>query len=179
VVPSGSQGGAALENLQGEGLRLGIVSDTHGHVLFAREAVRMLESLGAQAVLHCGDIGSPEVVALFGAWPAHFVFGNVDLDAARLRQAIQECGHTCHERFGTLELAGCRLAFLHGDDERLLRETIAGGRYDLVCHGHTHVARQEQVGRTLVVNPGALYRATPHRIAIVDLPSLEVISIPL
>jgi predicted phosphodiesterase len=60
-----------------------------------------------------------------------------------------------------------------------LRETIAGGQYDLVCHGHTHVARQETVGRTLVVNPGALYRANPHRFALVDLPALEVTSIAL
>src|SRR5437763_1587538 len=35
-------------------MRLGIVSDTHAQVANTREAVRMLESLDVQAVLHCG-----------------------------------------------------------------------------------------------------------------------------
>ena len=70
-------------------MRLGIVSDTHGQVLFARNAVRMLESLDVDLVIHCGDIGSPEVVALFSDWPTHFVFGNVDLETQRLRSAIE------------------------------------------------------------------------------------------
>ena len=55
---------------------IGIVSDTHGHVEFARPAMRMLESCQVELVIHCGDIGSPEIVELFAPWPAHFVFGN-------------------------------------------------------------------------------------------------------
>jgi hypothetical protein len=35
------------------------------------------------------------------------------------------------------------------------------------------VAKQEHCGRTLVLNPGALYRATPHSIAVVELPTLR------
>ena len=35
------------------------------------------------------------------------------------------------------------------------------------------------VGETLVLNPGALYRANPHSIAVVELPSLEATIVPL
>ncbi len=160
---------------------LGVVSDTHGHVQYARNGVRMLESFGVAAVLHCGDIGSETIVPLFAAWPTHFVFGNVDVGdtADELRAAIERAGQTCHDRFGSIELAGAKIALLHGDDERLLTRTIANGVHAIVCHGHTHVPRREHIGRTLVLNPGALYRATPHTIAIVELPSLKSEIVPL
>ncbi len=157
--------------------RIGIISDTHGQVEYTRSALRIMESLQPQAVIHCGDIGSTQIVPLFAAWPTHFVFGNVDDDAHGLRRVMGECGQTCHERFGRLELLGVRIAFLHGDDWQLLEQTIAGGEWDLVCHGHTHRRREERVGKTLVLNPGAIYRANPHTFAVVDLPLLEVTSV--
>jgi putative phosphoesterase len=158
---------------------VGVVSDTHGHVELTRPAVRMLESREVELVIHCGDIGSPEIVALFERWPTHFVFGNVDTPPARLRQAIEAAGQTCHERFGSLELGGKRIAFLHGDDDARLRTVIGSGEYDLVCYGHTHLAEQHRSGTTLVVNPGALYRARPHSLAIARLPQLEITHITL
>jgi hypothetical protein len=158
---------------------IGVVSDTHGHVEFTRPAVRMLESCQVECVIHCGDIGSEQIVALFERWPTHFVFGNVDTAGARLRLAIEAAGQTCHDRFGVLETDGRRIAFLHGDDTALLQGTIAGGQYDLVCYGHTHVAEQHQAGDTLVLNPGALYRASPHSLAVVRLPQLEIAHVAL
>jgi hypothetical protein len=133
----------------------------------------MLSALDVEAVLHCGDIGSPEIVPLFAAWPTHFVFGNVDYDAAQLEQAIRKAGQHCHHRFGDLTLGGRRIALVHGDDYAALAGAIEGGRFDLVCTGHTHIAKQQQRGKTLVLNPGALYRAQPHTMAIVDLEKLE------
>ncbi|HUY34989.1 MAG TPA: YfcE family phosphodiesterase [Pirellulales bacterium] len=153
-------------------MRIGVVSDTHGQVRHTRNAARMLESLEVALVIHCGDIGSAAVVELFAPWPTHFVFGNVD-DPSVLREAIRDAGQTCHDRFGQIEIAGRRIAFLHGDDARLLNETTAGGEWDMVCHGHTHVARQARHGRTLLLNPGAVYRASPHTIACVELPQVE------
>ena len=158
-------------------IRIGVVSDTHGQTAFTRAAVQMLEAFNPALVLHCGDIGSVEIVALFAAWPTHFVLGNVDYDAHKLEAAINICGQTSHGRFGDLEVGGVRIAFMHGDDESLLSATIESAKYDLVCHGHTHVAHQRHEGRTLVLNPGALYRANPHTFAVVELPSREVTSL--
>jgi uncharacterized protein len=103
----------------------------------------------------------------------------VDTDETRLRKAIRAAGLHCHDRFGELELAGCKIAFLHGDDNPRLRSAVASGDYDLVCQGHTHVARQQQFGRTTLLNPGALYRANPHTLAVVELPGLEILSVPV
>lgn len=160
-------------------VRLGIISDTHGHAELTRPAVRLFESLGVETVLHAGDIGSAEVIALFAAWPTHFVFGNCDDDQAALRSAIEAAGQTCHGDFGDLELAGVRIALLHSHDRRRFRETCDSGDYRLVCYGHTHVAAIDHRGETLVVNPGAIYRASPHSIAIVDLPDVKATVIEL
>jgi putative phosphoesterase len=158
---------------------IGVVSDTHGQVVLARAAVQMLESLKVERVLHCGDIGSTEIVSLFAAWPTHFVFGNVDYDRASLKAAVAVAGQTWHDRFGVVEYEGRRIALLHGDDTRRLDETIECGHYDLVCHGHTHVAANRRVGKTLVLNPGAVFRANPHTIAVVELPALESTIVPI
>lgn len=158
---------------------IGVVSDTHGHMDFARCAARMLQGFELAAVVHCGDIGSADIVGVFGAWPTHFVFGNVDRPPDALRGAIAAAKQTCHERFGQLELADRRIAFLHGDDAERLSATVHSGQYDLVCYGHTHLAEQHRVVNTLVLNPGALYRANPHSLAIVDLVKLDATHIPL
>lgn len=158
---------------------VGIVSDTHGHLEFTHPAVRMLASFAVEQVLHCGDIGTPAIVDCFEAWPTHFVLGNCDSDDARWRQVIEGAGQTFHGRFGELELAGRRIALLHGDDGRKFQDTIASGQFDLVCYGHTHLAEQHRAGKTLVLNPGALFRANPHSLAIADLRTMEVTHVNL
>ena len=158
-------------------MQIAVVSDTHGHVEYTRQAIRVLETLEIDAVLHCGDIGSPAIVPLFAPWPAHFVFGNVDDDD--LRWTIEKAGQTCHGRFGAVELGGRSIAFLHSDDTARLVETIDSQQFDLVCYGHTHRAEHHRQDRTLVLNPGALYRATPHSFAVVDLSSMDVTPVTL
>jgi len=160
-------------------MRLGVVSDTHGSVRNTLQAVTLLEQYDVSAVLHCGDIVSAGIVPLFTEWPTHFVFGNCDSETADLRLAMEEAGQFCHGRFGSLDLDGKRVAFLHGDDAERLRETIALGKYDLVCYGHTHRHEFHHEGDTLVLNPGALYRASPHSFAVVDLATMAVTHVPL
>jgi len=157
---------------------LGIVSDSHDHLANTRGAVRMLESLAVELVIHCGDIGSADIVSMFASWTTHFVLGNVDYEG-KLQSAIEAAGQTLHGRFGSLQLEGKRIAFLHGDNERQLNQAISDGQWDLVCHGHTHEARCEHVGNTLVLNPGAIYRAHPLTIAVIELPSMEATSVPI
>ena len=154
-------------------MRLGVVSDTHGDVYLTRQVARVFEAAEVDAVLHCGDIGTPEVVQLFDPWPAHFVLGNVDREAV-LRPAIEASGKVCHGRFAALEWEGRHIALLHGDDGRRLAQAVRREGWDLVCHGHTHTAALVQEGDTLVLNPGALVRTHRPSVALVDLPSLRV-----
>lgn len=160
-------------------MRLGIVSDSHGHVQLTRPAITMLESLEVDRVLHCGDVGSTEIAPMFAAWPTDFVFGNCDYNHAELRDSIQAAGHTCHGEFGELEIEGCRIALLHSHDQRRFQQVTTSDEYDLVCYGHTHIAAIEEQGTTMILNPGALYRANPHSLAVIDLPARQASIISL
>ncbi len=154
------------------GERLGIVSDTHGHLQYTQNAIRMLESLEVDRVLHCGDIGTAEVVKQFAPWPTYFVFGNCDYDHESLRQAITAQGSICCDEFASLTIDGVRIALLHSHDRQRFQHALNSGEYDLVCYGHTHVAAVDRHGETVAVNPGAIYRASPHSLAIVELPEI-------
>ena len=160
-------------------MRLGIISDSHGHVMNTLAAARMLESLDVEAMLHCGDIGTPQIPPLLAAWKVQYVFGNCDYELDELERAIRAAGHTCHQQFGDIELGGRRIALLHSHDARRFREVKTSGNYDLVCYGHTHIAEQHREGATLVLNPGALYRANPHTLAIVELDTMEATIVPV
>jgi uncharacterized protein len=158
-------------------MKIGILSDTHGEVQCTQQAINVLTQLGVSLLIHCGDIGS-ETIPVCRGMRTHFVPGNID-DPKQLRQVITDPQHTFHDRMGTLEIEGRRVAFLHGHDVKLLRSTIHSGEWDLVCHGHTHAFSSNMEGKTLVVNPGALARTSHPSLAVVELPSLEVTQIPL
>jgi uncharacterized protein len=158
-------------------MKIGVLSDTHGEIAATQHAIGMLHRQGVDLIIHCGDVGTEVVPALHGL-KAHFVCGNMD-DPHVLREAMQEPTHTLHEPLGELEVEGRRIAFLHGHDVRLLQQTIHSGAWDLVCHGHTHMFSQAKEGETVVLNPGAVSRATQPSVAVVDLPSLKIEQIPL
>lgn len=160
-------------------MKLAVVSDTHGHLEPTRKALDLIRGRGADLIVHTGDVGGGHLIELFADWPAHFVFGNVDQDRGSLRRTIEAAGQHCHGVFGELHLEGRRMAFLHGDDARRLKDTIESGEWDLVCYGHTHQSEAHKEGETVVLNPGALYRARPRTFALVDLPSLEIEFVPV
>jgi putative phosphoesterase len=155
-------------------MRIAVVSDTHGKPEPTKAALEQIRRLNAEAILHCGDIGGVELIPLFADWPTHFVFGNVDDDREAFHQAIEQAGQHSHGVFGDLTLAETRIAFLHGDDSARLRQTISSQDWGLVCYGHTHRKESHKEGKTLVLNPGALYRARPRTFALVELPSLKI-----
>jgi putative phosphoesterase len=162
---------------------IGILSDSHGRVGAVRRALGLLRERGVGTVLHCGDIDDAATVALFRGWDAHFVYGNCDRDRDRdaLRAAIRAAGVTLHEGYGSLELEGVRIAFVHGDDRRLLRDLERSGHYDYLFYGHTHRAAEHRAGPTRVLNPGALHRARPKTFAVLDLAagSVERVEVPV
>jgi predicted phosphodiesterase len=54
-----------------------------------------------------------------------------------------------------------------------LEQALASGA-DYLLHGHTHVTRDERVGKTRLINPGALFRAARYTAAVLDPSSDDV-----
>ncbi|KPK83756.1 MAG: hypothetical protein AMJ81_07385 [Phycisphaerae bacterium SM23_33] len=152
-------------------MKIGIVSDSHGKADRLRQAVELLVGRGAQAIVHCGDIGSAECVdALAGAGvPAYAVAGNMDRHLDRLQARAQEKG--VHFSLDTILVpigGGSYLAATHGSNALLVRALAAEGRFPYVCHGHTHAIRDERIQRVRIINPGALHHAQRRTAALLD-----------
>ena len=154
--------------------KIGIISDTHGLVNETVLAVQLFRERNVQSVIHCGDIDSSAVVRAFQGLETHFVLGNMDGDSDSLRSAVEETGNHFHGWFGSLELSGKRIAFLHGHQSDKFEQELASGNWDLLCYGHTHVAALQIHDSTMLLNPGAFKRVFRPTVAIVTLPDLTV-----
>ncbi len=133
---------------------IGILSDTHDHVEITTAAVALLQKRGAEYFIHCGDVGSEKVLDQLAGLKAAFVFGNTDWNRDELERYAGMIGVGCHGVFADLELAGKRVAVLHGDDDLLRQRLLSAQRHDYLLHGHTHVRLDDRVGRTRIINPG-------------------------
>lgn len=159
-------------------MRVGILSDTHDQVSRTAAAVALLVNAGAEALIHCGDITVPQVVYEVTGPPSYFVFGNCDEDLDELRRAIASVGGTCLEDGGVVTFGGRKIAVTHGHLEReILR--LEGLRPDYFLSGHTHALADFRRGPIRWINPGALHRAKPWTVALLDLESdqLRVINV--
>jgi len=155
-------------------MRIGIVSDTHDRSEAIADAVRLLAEQQVELILHCGDIESLDTIQLFKPIPTHFVFGNWDRDRVRMTAAIRGIGGHANDSFGAIELAGKRIAWVHSHERHQLYQLEHADYFDYVFYGHTHVREQHRTGRTLVANPGALFRANPKTCVVLDLISGEL-----
>jgi putative phosphoesterase len=147
---------------------LGILSDTHDRYEIMGTAVATLSERGAQFFVHCGDVCSPRLLDHLAGLRAAFVWGNCDWDRGALQTYAEAIGVPCHGGFADLELDGKRIAIMHGDDRRQMDAVLAGHAHDYLFHGHTHLRRDERIGRTRVINPGALQRAAEKTVALLD-----------
>ena len=137
---------------------IGILSDTHNDAPNTQAALQIFRERGAARLLHCGDITTPEIVYLFSGWNVVFVWGNGDHDKDALRAAAQAIGAPPPQMVHTLEVDGVKFAVTHGHKQHVLADLIASGEYAFVCHGHTHLRKDElrPPFNVRVVNPGAL-----------------------
>jgi hypothetical protein len=135
---------------------IAVLSDSHDARKNLEWALSEIRDRGIREIIHCGDLRSSAILDLFEGLSPLFVLGNADRQVDTLRAEIRG-------RFGaravgytrTLERAGKRIGVTHGHTPDL-EKLIESGDYDYVFHGHTHRRRDELVGRTRVINPGAI-----------------------
>jgi putative phosphoesterase len=134
-------------------MKVAILSDIHDNI-WKLEA--LLDRLEADVVIFCGDFCAPFTLAQIGegfSGPVHAIFGNNDGDQFLLSRVAARFPHVeLHGEFAELELGGRQIAVTHYP--QIGKALAEGGRYDLVCHGHSHERLVEQSGRTLRINPG-------------------------
>ncbi len=151
-------------------IRIGVVADTHCPEFLDELPSALLEGLrGVELILHAGDVGGQSTLDRLSAIaPVQAVRGDHDQSMVALP--------VCRELFA----GGCRIALVHGSRSRLIEEpvtllgTLSLGlvwphiglsaslkrrfpHADVIVYGHTHTARSDMLGGTLIFNPGAVY----------------------
>lgn len=148
---------------------IGIISDTHENEEAIKKAVKIFKETNVDFVVHCGDIISPPVLEHFKNLKMKFVFGNNDGEKIGLNNKAKEYNWeeiTEEKEFG---YKGKKFYVYHGTNRNKLDEAIKSNKYDYILTGHTHLKRDEKIGDTRVINPGALFRIFPHTIALLDV----------
>jgi len=135
---------------------IAVMSDTHDHIWNLRKALEFIKEGRAEAIVHCGDFVAPFMLKELdkGNIPVHGVFGNNDGDQYLLTKlSLTEFSRiTLYGLTGELAFGDFKVAFTH---YRAVAEGLAaGGRFDLVCFGHSHEVSVEKVGETALLNPG-------------------------
>jgi putative phosphoesterase len=146
-----------------DGVRIGIISDTHG--IFRSKIVEVFD--GVDHIVHAGDIGRPLVLReLEKIAPVTAVLGNTDIPSW-----FPELQNTA-----LVEIAGKKIMVLHILDE--LDTDPAAARIDAVIYGHTHKPHARKRGNVWYINPGS---AGPHRflspVSVAVMKIAEVISL--
>ena len=144
-------------------MKICILSDSHDNRALLSGAVAQAAALGAEAVLHGGDVVSPSTLSVlepFGL-PVHVIHGNNAGDLVTLMCMTGRKG--THIRYHgpdmDLELGGRRIFMVHYP--HYARGMAALGEWDLVCCGHSHRTLVEKVpnvqgGETVLVDAGTV-----------------------
>lgn len=149
-------------------MNIGVLSDSHGRVAMVRKAVAVLDRAGAEAFIHCGDIGKLDVLDELAVKPAWFVWGNTDEPRPSWRAHVARLGLSWPEGPLDLSLAGKRVGVFHGHEAAFV-DALRQSAFDYLLYGHTHHRENVREGSMRLVNPGALYRAPVHTVALIDL----------
>lgn len=139
-------------------MKIAILADSHDNIWNLESALNSVNAQGAEALLHCGDLIAPFIVAQLAqafTGPIHIIEGNNDGDGRLQQQIAAQYPHvTLHGIYTELNLGGRRLALIHYPEPA--RRIAQSGQFDLVCYGHNHQSKWEHVGDCLLVNPGEI-----------------------
>jgi hypothetical protein len=159
-------------------LKIGILSDTHNNLLNIQKALAIFSNYQPECLIYCGDATTIESIQWFCEYRMIYTFGNGDLATGELSASLKAFNNDNYAGFVYKgELAGKKVAVIHGHWMDQLDELTSYGKYDYVFTGHTHTRMDEKVGKTRLINPGAVggSGSESRSIAILDLVSDELI----
>lgn len=153
-------------------MRLGILSDTHNNLANLHAALEILRHEQVSTLIHCGDLTDVETALQLAEFRIICTFGNRDWNASEIKQNLLYFRADNYSNFFYQgELGGVKIAATHGHMRSTLENMIQSDQYAYVFHGHSHMRRDERVGTTRVINPGALggVKHEARSFAILDL----------
>ncbi|MHB8728319.1 MAG: metallophosphoesterase family protein [Sulfuricaulis sp.] len=155
-------------------MKICIVSDSHDHRDPLAAAVTDAKRLGAEVIIHCGDLVAPStlhaIIPL--GLPIHLVHGNNMGDMFHLSKLAHKPENRVHYygQDGSFTLAGKRIFLVHYP--HYAKAMALTGDYDLVCNGHEHQAVVERIKN---IKDGETWRIDPGTVGGVSAPATYVL----
>jgi putative phosphoesterase len=188
-------------------VKIGLLSDVHATPAPVEQALSIFRKEGVTLSICAGDIAGygkelEQTLQLLVANQCHLILGNHDswfLDSPSsasnswVTSILQEAPftldfaiadksiHVVHASPPSSQLEGIKLldetgALIQEEKHNWQNKLVAYG-YDVLIVGHTHQVFTQQLGRTLLINPGStLFN---HTCAVLSIPELEVKIYPL
>lgn len=135
------------------------MSDSHDHYENLNKAVEMVNDEGCEILLFAGDLIAPgngsEALSKFNG-PVKMIYGNNDGDPHALNMMFSKYDNL--EIVGKeyeAEVEGVKIFMTHYP--RIGQLAAKSGEFDLVIYGHDHTYNEENVGETILLNPGAIH----------------------
>jgi putative phosphoesterase len=157
---------------------IGIMSDTHDHLIYTKKAIELFNDKKVKYVIHAGDYTSPFTLKLFKELKCKYtgIFGNNDGDKLLL---LERAEGNIHNQPYIFTLNNKRIVVMH--EHHVVDALADSGHFDLVVYGHTHKADVRKVKNTLIVNPGEagtwLYGKSSVALADLDKMGAEIIGL--
>lgn len=138
-------------------VKVGVLADTYDNRDGLRQLLDRFLVGGARWLLHCGGLGSAELVDLLKPWPLYIVAGAKERNRPAIETALQKARLQATlptTLITTIE--GFRIGLCRGDDMSIVNRWSKSGEFDYIFYGYTLRRSDNSVGRTRIINPGAL-----------------------
>ena len=144
-------------------MKICILSDRHDNRFLLKSAITEACEMGAEAILHCGDVVAPSTFNLVKDTliPIHVIHGNNTGDLYTMTQfsANPDSNIHYHGQDATIELANRKIFMVHYP--HYAEGMALTGKWDIVCCGHSHRSKISTVTnilgtQTLILNPGTV-----------------------
>lgn len=131
-------------------MKILVLSDTHGDIKKAEEAIRQNEDV--DLIIHLGDYfrDAQKLSSMFPEIPIEYIYGNSDFLIENVPAEK------------TLEYCGKRIFLTHGHrysvkwDYSKLEKKAEEIHADLLLFGHTHIAEVVEKHGRYLINPGSI-----------------------
>ena len=138
-------------------MKIGVVADTNDNQKTLKQLLDRFLVGGAQRLLHCGGLGSANLVELLKPWQINIVAGEREPNRQAIELALQKA--RLQAFFPTemkLTIEDVRIGLCRGDDPNVVNQWIHSGQFNYIFHGFTLRRSDRSVGKTRIINPGAL-----------------------
>ena len=159
-------------------MKIGILSDTHNHHLNIQKARLIFEYHKPDILIFCGDATTMEAIEWFCEYPMIYTFGNGDFLVGEIKASLKTYNQSNFAGYVYKgELGGKQIGVTHGHLLNDYDELINDGQLDYFFCGHTHVRMDKRIGKTRLINPGAIggTRKQSRSIAILDTDTDDLI----